>query len=325
MKKINKENGRFEIQYSGKYVKDELEKYGYKLIGRYKKTKAKITIRDNEGYRHFVTFSNWKTTIRRNQKLLFVNTGNPYSVDNIKKWTKLNNKNYKLIECNEYKGNKNKNILLKCNICRRTWISFWSIMQMGSGCPFCSNKIITIEKSLGYNRPDLISEWDYSKNNKNPFEVFTNAVSKYWWLCSICGYSWETNCYVKVKTGCPGCNLSSGERRVKDFLDNKNIEYIYEHRFKDCKHMKKLSFDYYLHNSNVCIEYQGAQHYDPYDFFGGEDRFKRQIKNDSIKREYCENNNIKLIEIPYWDYDNVEIILQKELNLNKGGESLGAT
>ena len=66
----------------------------------------------------------------------------------------------------------------------------------------------------------------------------------------------------------------------------------------------------------IClIEYQGKQHYDSLDFFGGENALKKQKKYDDLKREYCRNNNIKLIEIPYWDYNkiNAEYLLQKFL------------
>lgn len=47
--------------------------------------------------------------------------------------------------------------------------------------------------------------------------------------------------------------------------------------------------------------------------FGGENRYKSQIKNDNIKKEYCKNNNILFIEIPYNDY----YILNEEYIKNK--------
>ena len=39
-----------------------------------------------------------------------------------------------------------------------------------------------------------------------------------------------------------------------------------------------------------------------------------------IKRKYCEENNIKLIEIPYWKLNNIEKILEEALNLQVGKE-----
>ena len=49
-------------------------------------------------------------------------------------------------------------------------------------------------------------------------------------------------------------------------------------RFKDCKDKRQLPFDFYLPSYNVCIEYQGEQHYRPIDHFGAEVKFKQQVK-----------------------------------------------
>ena len=83
---------------------------------------------------------------------------------------------------------------------------------------------------------------------------------------------------------------------------------------------KTLPFDFYIPDLNICIEYDGEQHFEPVDFGGkgkeyAEKRFKAQQKRDNIKTEYCKNNNIKLIRIPYWEFDNVENILKQELNI----------
>ena len=50
---------------------------------------------------------------------------------------------------------------------------------------------------------------------------------------------------------------------------------------------------------NICIEYNGEQHYKPIDKFGGMDSFKTQQEHDKIKRNYCLEHNITLLEIPY--------------------------
>ena len=49
----------------------------------------------------------------------------------------------------------------------------------------------------------------------------------------------------------------------------------------------------------MCIEYQGIQHYTPIDFFGGENSFIELKNRDKIKRNFCKENNITLIEIKY--------------------------
>ena len=64
---------------------------------------------------------------------------------------------------------------------------------------------------------------------------------------------------------------------------------------------------------NVLIEYNGIQHYEPVEYFGGERQFKIQQEHDKRKRKYAEDNKINLIEISYLDIDNIEIILESQL------------
>ena len=82
--------------------------------------------------------------------------------------------------------------------------------------------------------------------------------------------------------------------------------------FSDCKNINVLKFDFYLPKYNLCIEYNGIQHYQAIDYFGGEERFKQQQKLDTIKQQWCTENNIKLIIIPYLDFS----ILNQEYILN---------
>jgi Fe-S cluster assembly iron-binding protein IscA len=120
---------------------------------------------------------------------------------------------------------------------------------------------------------------------------------------------------------CPFCNISKGEKEIFKVLKRININFYQQYKFANCKLKLPLPFDFYIPNYNICIEYQGIQHYEPVIFFGGEKQFKLQQKLDQIKKNYCNNNNIKLIEIPYWDFDNIELILTKGLNLKVGGAS----
>ena len=62
-----------------------------------------------------------------------------------------------------------------------------------------------------------------------------------------------------------------------------------------------------LSKENICIEYQGEQHYFPVNIYGGDEGFKERQRNDKIKRDFCDKNNIKLIEIKYTE--NIEDVL----------------
>ena len=120
--------------------------------------------------------------------------------------------------------------------------------------------------------------------------------------------------------GCPHCgseNITYGERKIKEFLENNDIEFICQKRFNDCKNERTLRFDFWLPKFKTIIEYDGRQHYFPVDFFGGEFSFEKQQVNDKIKAEYAIKNNYKLLRITYSEYKNISEILKnniKDLN-----------
>jgi len=116
--------------------------------------------------------------------------------------------------------------------------------------------------------------------------------------------------FIYSKSGCPFCKSSHGEIVIKSYLDECCINYISQKTFSDCVDKQKLQFDFYLPELNVCIEYDGKQHYEFIEYFHKtQDRFKSQQKRDEIKTEYCKERNIKLIRIPYYEFDNIESIL----------------
>ena len=102
------------------------------------------------------------------------------------------------------------------------------------------------------------------------------------------------------------------------FLFNNGINFEYQKTFDNLYGIQngKLSYDFYIPNHNLLIEYQGKQHEEPIEFFGGEEQFKIQQEHDKRKREYAKNNGYKLLEIWYYDYDKIEEILSRELELD---------
>lgn len=129
-----------------------------------------------------------------------------------------------------------------------------------------------------------------------------------------CGHepNWISPNNLKKDTECPVCSESKGEKIIRQYLENNNIAFVQEYRFDDCKHKRSLPFDFYIPKYNLCIEFDGEQHYKAYDYFGGENVFKDTKIRDEIKNKYCKENEINLLRIPYWELDNVEDILNKE-------------
>jgi very-short-patch-repair endonuclease len=92
-----------------------------------------------------------------------------------------------------------------------------------------------------------------------------------------------------------------------------DINYIRQQKFKDCRYKNPLSFDFYLPDHNICIEFDGKQHYIPNERFGGLDEFKNTKIRDDIKNKWCSNNNIELIRIKYNQVNKIKYILQEKL------------
>ena len=127
----------------------------------------------------------------------------------------------------------------------------------------------------------------------------------------------------KEQCGCMGQRGSKGERIIQSFLLKNNIQVETQKQFENCKYVLSLKFDFYLPDYNMCIEYNGKQHYNWSDtYFSNKiteeqrkEKFKEQQTRDEIKRQYCMDNGIKLLEIPCWDIRKIPEILQRELKL----------
>lgn len=91
------------------------------------------------------------------------------------------------------------------------------------------------------------------------------------------------------------------KKKLEFFLESFNINYLPQYKFNNCKNKLKLPFDFYLPDFNICIEFNGIQHYKVVEHFGGVQGFNSRKINDKIKREYCLLNNIPLIIIKYND------------------------
>ena len=98
---------------------------------------------------------------------------------------------------------------------------------------------------------------------------------------------------------CPYCNSPKGEVAISKILDNLNINYEAQKTFDDLKDKSYLSYDFYIPNQNILIEYQGIQHYEPVDIFGGEGAFISQQKHDKMKLDYAKEHGYNLITVPY--------------------------
>lgn len=138
--------------------------------------------------------------------------------------------------------------------------------------------------------------------------------------CKDCSNEWMARpANVLLGKSCPKCNQSHGEKRVEKYLLSIDVKYETQYKIGECKYKRELPFDFaildVLGKLTVLIEYDGEQHYKPKERFGGQEYLEKIQLRDKIKTDYCKDNNIKLIRIPYWDFDNIESILERELGL----------
>ena len=182
------------------------------------------------------------------------------------------------------------------------------------------NNIIKKSNSLGIEEFIRRSKEIHGENTYDYSKVVypKNNHKKVVLICKKCGTEFEQSVSMHLKgygCKCQKVYFSKGEFQIKEWLDKYKMRYELQKRFDNCKDILTLPFDFYLPDYDVCIEYQGQQHYVPnhyikylYSEQKANKAFELQQKHDKIKEEYCKNNNLYLIQIAY------DEIIDKTLN-----------
>jgi len=226
--------------------------------------------------------------------------------------------------------NKNKNeIKLICNKHGEFLTTYKSLNTYKRGCPDCrkekqgrGKRIYNLEyiQKLATKRNAVCLNKKYlGINGKYVFRCENNNIFTTTLRMILNKGVW---CDCKI---CQPFRKSDGEDRIREFLDNKNILYITEKQFDDLKSDKNrpLSFDFYLPDYNMCIEYDGEHHFKPIDYFGGVVGHKRMVVNDNRKNWYCKYSDKRLLRICCYDKENIEIILVQQLIDNESVKIMG--
>lgn len=164
-----------------------------------------------------------------------------------------------------------------------------------SGCGKCH-----LENSR-MDHDDFIKQVNIIHNNKYDYSQtkYVTSRTEIKIICPTHGeFKTKPNWHLNGR-GCPICNTSKGEIKINKYLSENGLDFIQQHKFDDCVNKNKLPFDFYLPKLNLLIEFDGKQHFEPIEFFGGLKHLKETQHNDRIKNKYCEDKNIKLIRIRY--------------------------
>ena len=291
-------------------VKEYIELKGYKLLSHeYNSSNDKLLIKCSKGHVFERSFTNFK----RSQRCpICENVNEKRSYEEVKKY--IESFNYELLS-DTYERARDK-LTVKCpkgHIYNVTFSNF----KTGYRCPECG-KVEMVEKqkhSYDYVK-SYFKEYGYELLSKE----YKNSHTKVLVQCPE-GHKYEV-AFSNFKSGtrCPVCNINSkGEQFIIDYLEKHNIYFLHDiGYFKDLISNQKcvLRPDFILPKEKIWIEYDGEQHFKPIEHFGGLDAFIDLKIKDTMKNKYAEKHNWKLIRIPYWEFDNIESILNKELKIS---------
>jgi len=303
--RINKWTKKFLEKVKIKYNEE------YEILGKYKNNTTPILVRHQCGYEWSITPASFLRDIncpRCNDLYIRKSTEDfKYQVYN------LANDEYEVL--GEYVDAFTK-ILIKHNKCGNEYSIEPNSFLQGNRCNICANKEKGLKMTKSHEKfcqeiYDLVGD-EYEvlnqyKNSRNRIKMRHNVKE-----CNYVFKMFPSNFLFGSR--CPLCNKSKGENIITKYLINNNINFIPQKRFKSLVGTGNglLSYDFYLPEYNLLIEYQGEFH-DGTNKLQNSKKFKRQVEHDRRKKEYALSNKYNFLEIWYWDFDNIETILDNYL------------
>lgn len=210
----------------------------------------------------------------------------------------------------------------RCKICGHTWSTKPNGLLEGKGCKICG--IERQKQKMTKSHEQFIKEISIINPNIEILGTYEKNDIDIKCKCKKCNHIWYSKPHALTtnKTGCPKCKSSKGEDKIAMFLQEKEIDFMMNKRyFKDLFGIggQNLKPDFIIEDRKVWIEYDGIGHFEPKDFAGkGEEWAKENFEtlkyHDKLKDEYANEHGWKLIRIPYWEYNNIENILNEILN-----------
>jgi transposase-like protein len=275
-------------------------------LSEYKGSKVKIEIVcSNCGEHYFVDTNN---LISRKFRCIICDAYHHYTTEEFVKKAELVHGNKYDYSTTEYKsGSENVEVFCK----EHGSFPIKPIEHLrGHGCQKCGMLDVSlkqrkplkqfIEEALKIHKED----YDYSNFN------YVNNYSKGEIICKACGTHFLQSPSHHLKgQGCSCRKQSFGERFIANYLKENNIEFVEQYAAAGCVFKDQLKFDFFLPKKNIAIEFNGRQHYQAVEYFGGEKEFMKQLERDQAKRNFCLKENIFLLEIKY--DQNIENILKE--------------
>jgi very-short-patch-repair endonuclease len=196
----------------------------------------------------------------------------------------------------------NKKVIITCTK-HGDFETYPSYLLNGNGCKICRNENNSHSKEYFLQKClERHPEIDHSILEYNGVDNNIKLICKKHGI-----FEQKAGYYLNYSKGCKYCNETKGEKQIRIYLENNNLKYKQQYKNHG------FIFDFYIPDYNTYIEFNGRQHYEPIEFFGGVKSYNKQLSKDKLKDQILKNENIKLIKIGYWQINKVDYILKKEL------------
>ena len=275
----------------------------YEVIGEYKNNHSKIEMKHSK--------CNYTYEVRPGSFLR--GSRCPSCFGNTKKDTETFKKEVFELEGDEYEvigkyKNSYTKLKMKHTKCNHTYEVNPNSFLIGDRCPSCSGNTKKDTETFKKEVFELVGD---------EFEVvgeYKDAKTKLKMKHTKCNHTYEVNPNNFLRgSRCPKCRESKGEVSVSTILEKLHVNHIAQAKFGSCKYRRPLPFDFAVYSASNellgLIEYDGEQHFRAVDAFGGEKALKSTQRRDAIKTQYCADNGIPLLRIPYTEFDNIEAIV----------------
>lgn len=296
------------MKWNEENIKNFVESQNYRFIAIINKKagNSKILIQCPSGHIFYVCFKNFKgNKAIKGTRCPACNSHPKPTLNKIK--NRLNNYGFTLLS-KEYINAKTK-LKIQCSkghIFYRTWTNLNKSDKIE--CPICLGGRESISINL---IKDFLKQFNYELLS----DKYINAHEKLLIKCNkghIFKKSWNK---LKNSQKCPICGISKGEEEIMNYLNKNKINYIYnEPYFSDLLSSYNIPLrpDFIIPDKKIWIEYDGEFHYRN---IYNDDSFERLKTHDEMKDKYAKEHNWKLIRIPYWEFKNINKILNQKLNL----------
>lgn len=281
----------------------------YKVLTPYTKSTEKVIFKHTKCGKTFGMTPNH--FLYDHRRCNYCNNGNAKSNDEFK------NKFYQIVG-NEYSllstyHRTHEKVRVRHNVCGNIYLVTPSAFLAGERCPKCYGnlrKTINEFKQEVYKKTsgEYVCVSNEYKNNRTKVKMYHKVCDHY--------YMVTPHDFIEGNR-CPYCKQSKGEMYLCSLLDSLCVDYEYQKVFDWCKrdNGSPLPFDFYLPDYQLCIEYDGIQHFKAVKYFGGMDKLISQKNRDSFKNDCCLKNHISLLRIPYnLSKDNIKEKLPSYLN-----------